>query len=80
MVQTPYPPSNETATLRHGELESQRHFTDPPEGMDQGIGEGMQTVTGNFKRALDHSLHDDPMATLAMAAMVGFVLGAIWKA
>jgi ElaB/YqjD/DUF883 family membrane-anchored ribosome-binding protein len=37
-------------------------------------------VTGNFKRALDRSLDDDPMATLATAAIVGFVLGAIWKA
>ena len=66
--------------MRHGGLESQGHFTDPPGGMDQGTGEGMQAVTGNFKRALDRSLHDDPMATLAMAAIVGFVLGAIWKA
>jgi hypothetical protein len=47
---------------------------------NRGLGEGVQVVTGNFKRALDRSLHDDPMATLATAAIVGFVLGAIWKA
>jgi ElaB/YqjD/DUF883 family membrane-anchored ribosome-binding protein len=40
----------------------------------------MRVVQSNFKRALDRSLHDDPMATLAMAAIVGFVLGVIWKA
>ena len=42
-------------------------------------GEGMQEVAGNFKRALDRSVSEQPMATLAMAAMMGFVLGAIWK-
>ena len=39
----------------------------------------MQQVSGNMKRALDTSLQDQPMATLAMAAVVGFVIGAIWK-
>jgi ElaB/YqjD/DUF883 family membrane-anchored ribosome-binding protein len=49
---------------------------------DQGrqAGERMQEVAGNFKGALDRSVKDQPMATLAMAAMVGFALGAIWKA
>lgn len=42
-------------------------------------GEGMQKVAGNFKGALDTSIKDQPMATLATAAVVGFVLGAIWK-
>jgi ElaB/YqjD/DUF883 family membrane-anchored ribosome-binding protein len=41
--------------------------------------ERMQQVSGNMKRALDTSLQDQPMATLAMAAVVGFVIGAIWK-
>ena len=36
-------------------------------------------VAGNFKGALDKSVKDQPMATLAMAAAVGFVLGALWK-
>jgi ElaB/YqjD/DUF883 family membrane-anchored ribosome-binding protein len=39
----------------------------------------MQEVAGNFKGALDKSIKDQPMATLATAAIVGFVLGAIWK-
>jgi ElaB/YqjD/DUF883 family membrane-anchored ribosome-binding protein len=42
-------------------------------------GERMQEVAGNFKGALDKSIKDQPMATLAGAAVVGFVLGALWK-
>ena len=41
--------------------------------------EGMQEVAGNMKSALDRSITDQPMATLVVAAVVGFVLGAIWK-
>jgi ElaB/YqjD/DUF883 family membrane-anchored ribosome-binding protein len=29
---------------------------------------------------VDKSVKDQPMATLALAAVIGFVLGAIWKA
>jgi ElaB/YqjD/DUF883 family membrane-anchored ribosome-binding protein len=36
-------------------------------------------VAGNFKGALDKSVRDQPIATLALAAAVGFVLGALWK-
>ena len=42
-------------------------------------GERMQEVAGNFKGALDKSIKDQPMATLAGVAIVGFVLGALWK-
>jgi ElaB/YqjD/DUF883 family membrane-anchored ribosome-binding protein len=42
---------------------------------DTGAGE----VAGNIKGAVDKSVKDQPMATLAMAAAVGFVLGALWK-
>jgi hypothetical protein len=81
MAETPYrQPSNETATMRHQGLEPPDSFTNPSQGLDRGIGKDMQAVTSNLKRALDRSLHDDPMATLAMAAIVGFVLGTIWKA
>ena len=49
--------------------------------MEQGrdAAEGMQEVAGNIKKAVDKSVKDQPMATLAMAAALGFVLGAIWK-
>lgn len=43
-------------------------------------GEGLQEVAENFKTAIDRSIRDQPMATLAIAAMAGFVIGAIWKA
>lgn len=42
-------------------------------------GERVKEVAGNFKGAVDRSVKDQPMATLAMAAVVGFVLGALWK-
>jgi ElaB/YqjD/DUF883 family membrane-anchored ribosome-binding protein len=63
-----------------------RSMADQAEGVasrvaEQGreAGERMQEVAGNFKSAVDRSVKDQPMATLAMAAAVGFVLGALWK-
>lgn len=49
--------------------------------IEQGreAGERVQEVAGNFKGAVDRSVKDQPMATLAMVAAVGFVLGALWK-
>ena len=41
---------------------------------------GAGEVAGNLKGAVDKSVKDQPMATLALAAAVGFVPGAIWKA
>jgi ElaB/YqjD/DUF883 family membrane-anchored ribosome-binding protein len=48
---------------------------------DQGrqAKERMQEVAGNFKGALNKSVKEQPMATLALAAAAAFVLGAIWK-
>jgi ElaB/YqjD/DUF883 family membrane-anchored ribosome-binding protein len=43
---------------------------------DTGAGE----VAGNLKGAVDKSVKNQPMATLALAAAIGFILGAIWKA
>lgn len=42
-------------------------------------GEHVQEVAGNLKGAVDKSLKDQPMATLAIATMLGFALGALWK-
>ena len=50
------------------------------EAMDKLRDTGAGEVAGNLKGAVDKSVKDQPMATLAMAAAVGFVLGAIWKA
>ncbi len=43
------------------------------------VGENVQKVAGNLKSAVDTSVKDQPMATLAVVAALGFVLGAIWK-
>ena len=50
------------------------------EAMDKLRDSGAGEVAGNIKGAVDKSVKDQPMATLAVAAAVGFVLGAIWKA
>jgi ElaB/YqjD/DUF883 family membrane-anchored ribosome-binding protein len=42
-------------------------------------GERIQEVAGNVKGAVDKSIKDQPMTTLAVAAVIGFVLGALWK-
>jgi ElaB/YqjD/DUF883 family membrane-anchored ribosome-binding protein len=42
--------------------------------------ENIQVVAENFKTAVDKSVKDQPLTTLAVAAVVGFVVGAIWKA
>lgn len=42
-------------------------------------GERVNAVAGNIKGAVDKSVKDQPMATLAMAVLMGFVLGALWK-
>ena len=48
-------------------------------GQMREVGDRTGEVAGNFKSAVDKSVKDQPMATLAMAAAVGFVLGALWK-
>ena len=42
-------------------------------------GERIQEVGGNLKSAIDKSVKDQPMATLAVVGALGFVLGALWK-
>lgn len=42
-------------------------------------GAQVQEVAGNIKTAVDRSVKDQPMATLAVAAAMGFVIGALWK-
>lgn len=43
-------------------------------------GESAQHVADNFQQAVDHSVRDLPLTTLALACVAGFILGAIWKA
>jgi ElaB/YqjD/DUF883 family membrane-anchored ribosome-binding protein len=41
--------------------------------------EQFQEVADNFKTALDKSVKDQPLTTLAVVAGLGFVIGALWK-
>ena len=43
-------------------------------------GEQAQEVAENFRTAFDKSLKDQPIMTLAIAAGIGIVMGALWKA
>ncbi|HEX4893764.1 MAG TPA: hypothetical protein VFV47_10780 [Hyphomicrobiaceae bacterium] len=43
------------------------------------VGENMREVANNLDAAVRRSIREQPMTTLAMAAALGFVLGAIWK-
>jgi ElaB/YqjD/DUF883 family membrane-anchored ribosome-binding protein len=40
----------------------------------------VQKVGKNFSKALDKSVSEQPMTTLGLAIVTGFVLGALWKA
>jgi ElaB/YqjD/DUF883 family membrane-anchored ribosome-binding protein len=42
-------------------------------------GEQVQVVADNFKTAVDKSVKDQPLTTLAVTAAVGFIIGALWK-
>lgn len=48
-------------------------------GQMRDVSDRTGEVVGNLKGALDKSVKDQPMATLAMAAALGFLLGALWK-
>jgi ElaB/YqjD/DUF883 family membrane-anchored ribosome-binding protein len=43
-------------------------------------GEQIREVTSTVDAAVRRSLNDQPLATLAVVAALGFVLGAVWKA
>ena len=86
MAQSSYRPSDQTSDLKEKATEQFGRAAEQAERManrvaEQGrdAGERMQEVAGNFKGALDKSVSEQPMATLAMAAIFGFVLGALWK-
>ena len=55
------------------------HFAGRVVEQGREVRKDVQEVAGNLKGAVDKSLKDQPMATLALAAVLGFVLGALWK-
>jgi len=87
MAQSTYGgPSDQISNLKQKAADQFGRAADQAESManrvaEQGreASEQVQEVAGNFKSALDRSVSEQPMATLALAAMVGFVLGALWK-
>jgi ElaB/YqjD/DUF883 family membrane-anchored ribosome-binding protein len=42
-------------------------------------GEKAQEAAKNFKPYFEKSMKEQPMTTLGVAAVIGFVLGALWK-
>jgi ElaB/YqjD/DUF883 family membrane-anchored ribosome-binding protein len=86
MTTEPYNPRDTTSDFASKASGQIKAATDRVEGMagsamTQGreAAERVEAVAGNVKGAVDKSLKDQPMATLAIAAALGFVLGAIWK-
>lgn len=45
----------------------------------RAYGEKAQELARNARPMVDKSMKEQPMTTLAAAAVVGFVLGALWK-
>ena len=80
-----YNPSERTAA-REQASQTFETVADSVEGvataaLDRGrvIGENVQDVASNFKGAVDSSVRNQPLTTLAIAAAMGFLLGAVWK-
>ena len=76
--------SSKAADLKEEATNQFKKVADRVEGLasdavDQLRDTGAGEVAGNIKGAVDKSVKDQPMATLAVAAAVGFVLGALWK-
>jgi ElaB/YqjD/DUF883 family membrane-anchored ribosome-binding protein len=46
---------------------------------DREYVEKAQDAVKNFKPYVDKFMKEQPMATLGVAAVIGFVLGALWK-
>jgi ElaB/YqjD/DUF883 family membrane-anchored ribosome-binding protein len=45
----------------------------------RAYGEKAQDAAKSFKPFVEKSVKEQPMATLAAASVIGFVLGALWK-
>ena len=82
MTQSNFERPAETVTELHQNISELGTAHSLGHGTDQRYQakESMQVVAQNFKGALDRSIKEQPMATVALAAAAAFVLGAIWKA
>ena len=55
------------------------HGADAVKERSKEAADGALKIADEMSSAVRTSLKEQPMATLAIAAAVGFVLGAIWK-
>jgi ElaB/YqjD/DUF883 family membrane-anchored ribosome-binding protein len=62
-----------------GVMHSAEHAARQVAEQGREAGERVQVVAENFRTAVDKSVREQPMATLAVAAALGFVVGALWK-
>lgn len=70
----------ERATEQFGQAADQaQRMVERAVAQGREAGESAQEVADNFKGALNRSLKHQPIATVATAAIAGFVLGALWK-
>ena len=58
---------------------SAKQNIDSAAGQLQDVANQVTKVGGNFEKAVDKSLADQPYTTLLMVGALGFVLGALWK-
>jgi ElaB/YqjD/DUF883 family membrane-anchored ribosome-binding protein len=86
MTQNAQPSSRAAADLKDMTADQFKRVADGVEGAAnkaaehvRGATDAAGEVAGNIKSAVSRSVKDQPMATLAAAAAVGFVLGALWK-
>ncbi len=56
-----------------------KQSVDEAAGQLQDVANQLGAIGGNVQKAVDKSLADQPYTTLAAVAVMGFVLGAIWK-
>ena len=70
---------DKTADAVRGVADQASDLADRAVEQGREVGQMAQRAPGAMREALDTSLNEQPMATLAIAAALGFVLGALWK-
>ena len=67
-----------TSSVKDATRAIKRNVDDGAEAVVSAYGD-VQSVGGEFQRAIKKSMKEEPYATIIMAAAMGFVLGAIWR-
>jgi ElaB/YqjD/DUF883 family membrane-anchored ribosome-binding protein len=67
------------AKAARGVADQASDLTDRAVEHGREVGEMAHNAPGAMRDALDTSLKQQPMATLAVTGALGFVLGALWK-